>query len=598
MTESILASAPGHFVPSARRHRLSLSTLTVLGGVLLALVMAVSAALSVWMLRRSATEEWTAHLDNITLTLAERANQTMTSAYLVLDGIAERVAVADVRDATQLRERMGTPETFQMLRDRVSGLPQIDVASIVAVNGDVINFSRTFPAPPINLADRDYFREEAANAKLGVFISAPVRNRGTGAWTFYISRRLNDAQGHFMGLVIVGLSSNFFSESFGRIALGPGASLALYRRDFTLLARYPFEDPQIGASFRGGAAYDLIETKKRGSGVVETAQPRAWPPGDAPLRLVAARALSNYPMVVNVTITDALYLEGWKRSALLISLISCAAILVLVLTLFPLVRLIERREQHIAATRSLQQQAESANRMKSEFLANMSHELRTPLHGILGFAELLSSRAREDFVLECASQIQSSGQHLLTLLNDILDLAKVEAGHVDVVAEKIELHELIMDVAAIHRAAAALKGLHVYVDIQADVPAIVHADRTILIKVLNNLLSNAVKFTDAGEVLLRVAYASPMLTITVRDTGPGIDPALHEVIFQKFQQGDAFVTRRHDGTGLGLTLVRNLLAMVGGTIRLESTLGHGATFTFEYPVELEDEIWARQCVEF
>jgi signal transduction histidine kinase len=565
----------------------SITVLTLMGGLLLAVVMAIFAALSIWVLRKNETAEWTVHLDNISVALAEQTNQTMKSAYLVLDGIAERVASFDVQTPAQLRERMATPEVFQMLRDRTGSLPQIDVATIVASNGDVINFSRAYPPPPINLADRDYFREQLGNPNAGVFISSPVRNRGTGAWTFYISRRLNDRQGNFIGLVIVGLSSNYFSDSFQRIALGRGASLALYRQDFTLLARYPFVDSQMGSSFRGGAAFDLIETQKKDSGVVETHMPRASPPSDAPLRLVAARRLSNYPMVVNVTITEDLYLENWKQSALLIGLMAGAAILVILATLVPLLRLSRRREEDMAATRALQQQAESANRMKSEFLANMSHELRTPLHGILGFAELLSSRAPDEFVLECASQIQSSGQHLLALLNDILDLAKVEAGYLELHPEPVDLRELLKDVASIHRAAAMLKGLHVNLDIAADVPATVEIDRAIVIKILNNLMSNAVKFTDKGEVMLHCSSAAHRLRISVRDTGPGIDPALHQAVFEKFRQGDVFVTRRHEGTGLGLTLVRDLVAVIGGTIELDSVVGRGTTFTFEFPLPEE-----------
>ena len=129
-----------------------------------------------------------------------------------------------------------------MMRDRAASSPFIDVVTVVAENGDVINFTRSFPAPPINLADRDYFKAQSTNPDVRNFVSVPVRNRGNNKWTFYLSRRLEAPDGRFLGLILVGLSSEFFSDFYQSIGLGEGAVLSLLRNDFVLLARAPAAD--------------------------------------------------------------------------------------------------------------------------------------------------------------------------------------------------------------------------------------------------------------------------------------------------------------------------------------------------------------------
>lgn len=173
-------------------------------GSIVILLMIVSAVISVVTLRDREIREWRRQMSSLSLILTEQTSQTVFSAYLVLDTVTERVRQAGVNDQATFRAKLATPEMHAMLREKIHGLPQVDVATIVAANGDNINFTRSFPVPPINLAERDYFKAHLDNPHLGDFISQPVRNKGNGKWTFYISRRLNDAQGNFMGLVLVG----------------------------------------------------------------------------------------------------------------------------------------------------------------------------------------------------------------------------------------------------------------------------------------------------------------------------------------------------------------------------------------------------------
>jgi len=229
-------------------------------------------------------------------------------------------------------------------------------------------------------------------------------------------------------------------------------------------------------------------------------------------------------------------------------------------------------------------EAEEANRMKSDFLARMSHELRTPLNGILGFAELIRLDAATADIRDQADTIYQSGEHLLVLLNDILDLAKIEAGHMTLERCPIDLPRLLGDIAASYQAAAQGKGLSLTLALADDLPGDFQGDPTRLRQIINNLLDNAIKFTPSGTVILSARRDDPWLHIGVRDSGPGIDAADQARVFERFRQGAAFTTREHGGTGLGLALVKEFVELMGGTIRVESTPGDGALFVCSLPL--------------
>jgi signal transduction histidine kinase/DNA-binding response OmpR family regulator len=231
----------------------------------------------------------------------------------------------------------------------------------------------------------------------------------------------------------------------------------------------------------------------------------------------------------------------------------------------------------------------SADRQKSQFLANMSHELRTPLNSIIGFSEILLERlagrvdAKEGKFL---NNIHSSGSHLLGLINDILDLSKIEAGKMELHAEPFELMPLVEGVLAIMKGMAAERRIHFEVDADGPLPEL-EADPGKLKQILYNLLSNAVKFSPEGgavTVRLRVVSLEGALEIAVIDRGIGIDPKDHQAVFQEFHQVDAGSSREFQGTGLGLALVKKFVKLHRGTIALESKLGEGAKFIVRLPL--------------
>jgi two-component system, NarL family, sensor histidine kinase BarA len=231
-----------------------------------------------------------------------------------------------------------------------------------------------------------------------------------------------------------------------------------------------------------------------------------------------------------------------------------------------------------------------SNRLKSDFLATMSHELRTPLNSIIGFSDvLLSTDAIADKQRRWVGNIQSSGQRLLNLINDILDLAKIEAGKMQVRLEEFHLPAVAEGVVAPIRPMAERKNIDLRVQIDPDLPTL-RQDPTKVQQILQNLLSNAIKFTPEGGRVVMKADADPrFITVTVTDTGIGIAPEEQELVFQKFRRSGNPLTRENPGTGLGLSISRELAKLLGGEITLKSELGQGSTFTVRLPIWLTHE---------
>jgi signal transduction histidine kinase len=229
------------------------------------------------------------------------------------------------------------------------------------------------------------------------------------------------------------------------------------------------------------------------------------------------------------------------------------------------------------------QEAEAANRAKSEFLANMSHEIRTPMNAILGYAELLAEPGLEPKPGEFLKVIQRSGEHLLSIINDILDISKIEVGQMTVERIPFRLAELVDAVVTVLQPQASAKNLNLAVAWDDGVPSIVQTDPTRLRQVLMNLVGNAVKFTERGDVEIRVS-ATPVsekelrVDFAVRDSGIGMSGEQMSRLFKPFAQADSSMTRRYGGTGLGLAISKHLAEMLGGGIRVESTPGKGSVF--------------------
>ena len=705
--------------------------------VCLVVAMLIAAGAFIWTLRVQEIHKWEKQTQTFSVVLAETTTQQMDFAYTALANIADRIEDRWSVSARYLPNQLGSADFHQFLKEKVALFPAIEVISVLDVDGNVISTSREYPAPTYNLGERDYFLAQRNNISQKVYLSNPVRSKTTGQWIFFLSHRLTGSDGEFIGAVTLGISPDFYSHFYQKLSTDGHAAIGLMRDDYTYLAQWPEHKEEIGHMELAGAAYKVINDLHKRSGVMITDEMSL--PGEPPMRrMEAVQMLDKYPLILNFSIDEDLYLADWRKMSVAVILVTFAAVLVLVAAFRVLIRLFLLREQDMREMTELKREADQINRnqtsllnslteqqgalkessdrlkaifqnaadgivmlddrgiiealnpaamaiyrygedevvgrdsqifspegqpgllalvmgtrefvktgrlrmetervrkggdlfpaelaiseyilggqrklivfvrdiserrkierMKNEFISTVSHELRTPLTAIRGALGLLiggAMGALPEKLLPLMSMAHKNSVSLTRLINDLLDIQKIEAGKMDFMIDHYNLYQLLQS--AVQSNQGVADELHVRLAV-ADESHVakshaISVDQGRFQQVMANLISNACKYSprDGKVTLFSSVLPNDMIRVAVADQGIGVPDNFKDRIFQKFSQADSSDTRAKGGTGLGLAISKVIIQQMQGEIGFYNRAaedGGGAVFYVDLPLSLHKE---------
>ncbi|MBL8350334.1 MAG: response regulator [Burkholderiaceae bacterium] len=486
---------------------------------------------------------------------------------------------------------------------RLNGLSSLRVAD---ARGDLVLGPGVDPAHPVSWADRSFFAVHRELPDAGLIVTNPIVGRISNTWVVAFVRRFNAPDGSFAGVVSAAMPIEHFQQLLATLDLGPHGIALLRDADRGLIARHP---PLAAAPGRVGAkgfSAELAQAIDSGRTRVTFHAQRT---ADGVERTSSYRKLTAAPFHLVVGMGSEDYLAGWYADVRRTIALGVLFLLLSSAGGWLLWRSMVRQSQAAGQIRQLnadleqrvrqrtteleeanarlvyaRDAAEAANRAKTAFLANMSHEIRTPMNAILGMASLLRIDGVTPEQAKRLDRIDSAGAHLMQILGDVLDIAKIEADKLVLESAPVDPLRLLERVQALVQQAAAAKGLALAIE-GAPLPAGLLGDPTRLQQALLNYASNAVKFTERGAIVLRARLQSQdadgaLLRFEVQDSGIGIAPEIQPRLFAAFEQADSSTTRRFGGTGLGLAITRRLAEAMGGSAGVDSVLGSGSRFWF------------------
>jgi signal transduction histidine kinase len=522
----------------------------------------------IWQSRRAAEVTAYATTANLSQTLEQHAARTIETVDLTIRLVLQNLAASGTARAdlqTLITEAVrGSPQVANLLVIDRTGHPVIDALGV---------------SEGIEVTTRDYFVAHRDHPEIDLHVSRPFFSRKNQYLRLGVSRRISAPDGSFDGLVLATLRPEYFQAFYDGIDVGRNGTISIASTAGYLLVRKPFSQALLGRDFSAAPLFaKYLFQAAAGSFEAVSAT-------DGVRRITSYRRVEGYPFVVQVALATDEVLADWRRLAagsLAAALAFCA--LAIGLGLWLSRELIGRARSREVMQRSMIDLRE-ANLAKSRFLANMSHELRTPLNAIIGFSEVLASAMfgpLDGRYQGYARDINSSGQHLLSLINDVLDIAKIEAGKYELRPEPLDLATLIAGVVRMEAQTIRHAGLTIETRIPPGAALI--ADRRAVTQMLLNLIANSVKFTPAGGAIT-ISFQShpPGDEIAVADTGIGMAEADIPKALTPFTQIDNSLSRKFGGTGLGLPLSHSFVQLHGGRMNVVSELGRGTVVTVTLP---------------
>ena len=488
------------------------------------------------------------------------------------------------------------PIIKELLRDQVIELRQFNQIGMIDRAG-IYAFTSLPELKPIDLSDREHFKVHKEIYSPGAFVSVPVIGRATGKASIQLSRRINQADGSFNGVAVISFDPTVFLSFYKEIALGKNG-----------LASVVGEDGKFRTLYEEGTDYSNYTTKTVEIPPIMKGQDTGAFIGndfyDGVTRYYAFEKLRNQPLYIIVGMTQETVLENFTRYRNIYFyfgfLVSALVLIYAGISVSSILRATKYNnqlkksnaviEESMAQLQQLKTQAEHANATKSKFLATMSHEIRTPLNGILGMAQLLlNKKVSEVEQKKRIEVILKSGYNLQTLLNDILDFSKIESGKLQLLESPIHLASIVKEVVQLYEDITKAKGLELQLNCEFPQNQTYQADALRLQQILSNLINNAIKFTSSGSIVITVKEVSrhesrALLQITVKDTGPGISKENQALLFQSFSQVNTSKETLSSGSGLGLSIVSNLVNLMKGEYGIHSTEGSGSEFWVKIPL--------------